>query len=617
MPPRNSRPKPQAHHDSKEEPASDTSTPPAAVNKAKSTRPSHKAKDNAITAAVWNGAAPLGPKKKDHDPEPEAEAEPESEDDPVPRRKWAASSVQQSTKTKASKTIHPKEDSDDNMNGVAAIPMPTKQSHRTRSTQLPVVSVPEDRSADEHQAAPQRTQKSKGKKVAAVTRSSRHSVPEAAPGDDAFGDDEDDGGSVQGQDEEVEQENDDELEGLAPEELRATLAIEVDRYTALINLIYSDSDSDTGSQAMFAALKATHKRAPAPQKPATSKDTSKHSSCQETPAVSHTSWGRTAEPLKAPTKRDLLRQAQDIPSWNAERSASRRHSSHSHVRPQFPLVDDSINIRFNTRNGVGIKDQCRNVERVFSLGIDYNLGFYLITCAYPGLSQRSTFSGDALTRAATDLGLQNIKTRLLLTGRVSTFCGKAKTTAAAVLYGAYQVQHDCAGRVARLTSHQAFIYPHKPDVSNQSKGGTVAHPLPDYKKPYRHEGVAAVMNAFFKGNNSISERVEAMFVRNAAGNLEATQAMVALLCAAIHNTLEDWSSGEHKPTNFDGNRVQDVYNVHILLLEKMKKENPDKYRSLMEDLFTKVSCGSSFTKGSKAATSLLAKEALAMIDFTE
>ncbi|KAJ7083908.1 hypothetical protein C8R43DRAFT_1051903 [Mycena crocata] len=125
------------------------------------------------------------------------------------------------------------------------------------------------------------------------------------------------------------------------------------------------------------------------------------------------------------------------------------------------------------------------------------------------------------------------------------------------------------------------------------------------------------MNAFFKGDNSISERVEAMFVRNAAGNLEATQAMVALSCAAIHNTLEDWSSGEHKPTNFDGNRVQDVYDVHILLLEKMKKENPDKYRSLMEDLFTKASRGSSFTKGSKAATSLLAKEALAMIDFTE
>jgi hypothetical protein len=42
-----------------------------------------------------------------------------------------------------------------------------------------------------------------------------------------------------------------------------------------------------------------------------------------------------------------------------------------------------------------------------------------------------------------------------------------------------------------------------------------------------------VASCFFKGPNSIAERVEAMFVRNAAGNLEASQSMVALSCAGV------------------------------------------------------------------------------------
>jgi hypothetical protein len=41
-----------------------------------------------------------------------------------------------------------------------------------------------------------------------------------------------------------------------------------------------------------------------------------------------------------------------------------------------------------------------------------------------------------------------------------------------------------------------------------------------------------VASCFFKGPNFIAERVEAMFVRNAAGNLE-TSSMVALSCAGV------------------------------------------------------------------------------------
>jgi hypothetical protein len=114
-----------------------------------------------------------------------------------------------------------------------------------------------------------------------------------------------------------------------------------------------------------------------------------------------------------------------------------------------------------------------------------------------------------------------------------------------------------------------------------------------------------VVGGFFKGNNSIVERIQAMLERNEAGNYEATQPMVAIACAGvqniyltsipslthsqIHSVLDDHSTGEYKKSNFDGSRVQDIYDVHILLLETIKEEKPDKYRVMMENIFTLAS----------------------------
>ncbi|KAJ7314827.1 hypothetical protein DFH08DRAFT_972559 [Mycena albidolilacea] len=57
----------------------------------------------------------------------------------------------------------------------------------------------------------------------------------------------------------------------------------------------------------------------------------------------------------------------------------------------------------------------------------------------------------------------------------------------------------------------------------------------------------------------------------------------------IHSVLDDHSTGEYKRSNFDGSRVQDIYDVHILLLETIKEEKPDKYRVMMENIFTLAS----------------------------
>ncbi|KAJ7719153.1 hypothetical protein B0H16DRAFT_1475159 [Mycena metata] len=240
---------------------------------------------------------------------------------------------------------------------------------------------------------------------------------------------------------------------------------------------------------------------------------------------------------------------------------------------------------------------------------------------------RTTSSQDALIRAARDLKLLAIQNRLpqdldyrsglstVLLGRVSIWRGKVKAAALQIAFGHYSVQHDCAALVARLLDKQALIYPFKPD-KRDLKTNEIVYGKPDNKRPYEHKGFPAVVSCFFKGPNSIAERVEAMFVRNSAGNLEASKSIVALACTGIWGVLDDYATGEHKPTDFDGSRVQDVYDVHIMLLERLEAKNAEQYRTLMEDIFNTASRGSQFAKGVKVPT-VQQQEALSMLDWSD
>ncbi|KAJ7307774.1 hypothetical protein DFH08DRAFT_824084 [Mycena albidolilacea] len=58
-----------------------------------------------------------------------------------------------------------------------------------------------------------------------------------------------------------------------------------------------------------------------------------------------------------------------------------------------------------------------------------------------------------------------------------------------------------------------------------------------------------------------------MLPRNDKGNIEATIPMVALTCAALYITLNDWTTGV---TDFEGKRVQEIYDIHVGLLQRMK-----------------------------------------------
>ncbi|KAK6988272.1 hypothetical protein R3P38DRAFT_3444387, partial [Favolaschia claudopus] len=246
---------------------------------------------------------------------------------------------------------------------------------------------------------------------------------------------------------------------------------------------------------------------------------------------------------------------------------------------------------------------------------------------------KNQFALDALTNAAFDQDFQNIHHRIstdtdyceglasVLAGRISTFRRGAKDAAVAAIFRQYAVQQDCAGLVGRLLAGQSYIYPHHPDKVNprdhqvEVRGScAIRHGQAIGSQPYEHPGVAAVIGAaFFKGSNSIAEKIEAMFPRH-EGHLEITKPMLALACAGIHDVLNDYSTGEYKDTKFEGSRVQDIYDVHILMLDHIETKNPDRFHDLMASIFTAASRGSSLAKVSKAPPTLLQQEALAKLD---
>ncbi|KAJ7888038.1 hypothetical protein B0H14DRAFT_3430232 [Mycena olivaceomarginata] len=118
-----------------------------------------------------------------------------------------------------------------------------------------------------------------------------------------------------------------------------------------------------------------------------------------------------------------------------------------------------------------------------------------------------------------------------------------------------------------------------------------------------------VVGGFLK--TKTAERCADMFPRNDKGNIEATIPMVALTCADIYSSLDDWTTGEYKATDFEGKRVQEVYDIHVGLLQRMKGTKPEQYHATMEAIFAKAASGTSFSKHAKSKKlSILEQEAM-------
>ncbi|KAJ7120532.1 hypothetical protein C8R43DRAFT_959775 [Mycena crocata] len=631
-----------------------------------------KAQAKAIKKAVWKGAAPLGPAANEAG------------------RKRAASTAKQSEKVKTSKTAHPPDDEDEAMEESIS----SQVSRTTRRTK-PIQSeddAPEPKperpkraatskatakpqSDDDDNAPEPKTKRAvalKVSKVAPKSATRKKPVTRAAASVEEDADDaasESEEAPLNAGDEESEHEgDDDDLTGLGDEQLHAKFEEETPRWTTNDDSDFepsvsipafkpghsrsssrasfssghlsvpessradsedgSESDVDPDLKAAFGSMDDVQQLVPSKPSPATM---SRHAATD----VSATSSARGLG------KRDIERNAREVPSWNAEQPTAvtkpkksvtiKREPKDATLRPPHQRVktepvavqlrededgviliddddDDSIALVYNNTGTINLKQQAPPRFLLFRgayVDMDGQIVYSLVTSArdqnYPLIEAR--IRKDVVYTAAL---------ASLLYGRVSSFRGNVKTFATAHLFGQYHIQNDCSKQVKELLRAQAYVYGRRPGGvdpdTNLSKPDQVS-----WSKPFAHPGITVVVGHFFKGRQAIAERCSAMFKPNKSGKKECTKHMVALAGAAIHSALNDWSTGEHKISNFEGSSAQAVYETLLLLLDKTEREKPEQYHTLMETMFETVSRGTTL---GKASLSAMQKEALAMIDLS-
>ncbi|KAJ7433404.1 hypothetical protein FB451DRAFT_1380362 [Mycena latifolia] len=598
-------------------------SPDTSPNEASTGRPKRAAKTAANTNAVWQGAAPTGPKPKNT-----------ASSDKSAKRKRSESGAQDSSKPKArkKKETYPSED-DDLM--PASVPLPA----RKRVSRTVVHSEDEAPSA----------------KPAAGKCRSTAVAPDlfTADNDDADSEAKDKDAEVSGGDGEGSGgDNDEDLQGLEAagdsEGVARALAEERPQWTdeavpddvkpqfnfdhlrqssrsssrsstssgrmsVPSSVMSSDSDSDIETKAGFASLKKAQQlvsvsNASQP-KNAAGKASSNPSGNQKAPTrgkrdaardQERPTWNDPAAPLKGPPLvatssrhgatiklEPNVRPARlDPQPRRLVKQEARDPSPPRSSSPEVIVIDDTddsddgdslINLVVTDRK-VGLKQQHPRVEKTGQLAIDYYLGYYLWKHSFPSTDQKNKFSADALLNAAHSLAFEDVKKKVssnesyrtllgsVLHARVSTFRGKPKIAADMTVVSSYHLRGNTEERAAFLTTGMRYLHKLATGAIDPKTG----KPGPDVvikDTAYMAEGFTTTLSlAFFKGTPSVASKYSDLFVTT-AGRKEVPAAMVALVGTAVHAAISEHRSGHHVASKFEGNGLHEVYETHIVMLK--------------------------------------------------
>ncbi|KAJ7186353.1 hypothetical protein GGX14DRAFT_581110 [Mycena pura] len=339
--------------------------------------------------------------------------------------------------------------------------------------------------------------------------------------------------------------------------------------------------------------RAPSSRAPSSQGPSASASRAQSASSSRAPStsVSRSYVSRTPADLRREAAQLQREYATPGRSSSSAPRSSRLSWHDDDVETQSFDDTDDISLVPNARGTINLRAQRPKPQKTLGLGLDYFLAHLIHESFYPDVPDRARFILNALTTAANDLNYADVAAEIardtpngrilseygeglgsVLHGRTSTTRRPAKHAAETNMFSSYGVQNESHALIGRLQKGQAFIYPHKASTIDPTSQ-TINPGRPETNKPYLHPATT--------------------FVPNAHGNLEATAPMVAISCAAIYDTFEDWKTGVHKPTDFEGKRVQDAYELHHILLAQFKVDRPDIYRVTMETIFQKASYVSS------------------------
>ncbi|KAJ7212696.1 hypothetical protein GGX14DRAFT_564444 [Mycena pura] len=615
-----------------------------------------ESKKVAYINAKWKGAAPTGK----HGPPEKDENTAQSNS-----RKRAASGAKESTKTKSQKAGHASSTAAADQDIIMSEAPVAARRATVRRRQI-VDSDPEEEERD-FKTATRPQPKPRYKNRAPVFESAGESFDTPTVDDAAFAEDtemaatgSDD--TEEAQDGDEEEAEDDDLQG-ADEVVSRKLAdatpiwhddededSEPERYPARrrsssrasassghLSVPASefedddDAESDEESPALQALQKA-HERVPATAAaPLPVKE--KLPAPSKAPRIDLGSREEARGRNQAPRRAEQLqiRRAQEVPTFNPERSISRTSESCKPAK-QVPAVAtalgswappesdtstkstqgraaqraadaDCIDIVLDASGKPGKKAQHPRVSHVFATALEYFFILHLIRHGFPDTQMRIEFAHTALTHAAAKvLKYIDIAERLeadstyrdhlahMLNRRISAWRGKLKIYALEALYSHYRVQHGCADRVAALLAQQTFIYAHRADTVDPANPQAITFGKPIYGEPFMHPCIMHVAGHFFRGKPpSIGARLKPLLPRNSAGNIEAPRPLLAMACSAIYSALGDWSTGEFRKTDFDSTALVDNYKTHLTVMDALIQKKPEKYRLTMETIFSTAS----------------------------
>ncbi|KAJ6497171.1 hypothetical protein C8R47DRAFT_335343 [Mycena vitilis] len=408
-------------------------------------------------------------------------------------------------------------------------------------------------------------------------------------------------------------------------------------------------DEDPETKAGFSALKAAQRAVPEPDK-------------KEMPKAS-SSRSLSTPPIAARSKREISRD-QERPTWKRgadmeqptrpSSSTIRARSVHGgrplqqpvpkrsrpvKLEPQDNFIalsgssseiinidsdsdDDGvqviepsdIDVVVRTDGKVGLKQQRPRVEKTVQLAVDFFLSYYLFLAFFPTSEEKTVFTLDALVNAAHTHNFDDIKKRLcprcllapMLHGRVSNFRLKAKTAADAIVVSDYDLKINIEARVMFLLEGMRYIHVLVPGAIDPKTGRPGADVI-QKDTAFMAGGIkTTLMNAFFKGSPSLAQKYSNLFETGVNGRKKMPRCMVAAGATAVHTSLNEYRTGYHIKTTFDGNHLHEIYETHLLLIDTLVAANS----TLLEDLYT------SLTQGSRLAAVAgrpIAKEALALL----
>ncbi|KAJ7856527.1 hypothetical protein B0H14DRAFT_3642581 [Mycena olivaceomarginata] len=153
-----------------------------------------------------------------------------------------------------------------------------------------------------------------------------------------------------------------------------------------------------------------------------------------------------------------------------------------------------------------------------------------------------------------------------------------------------------------------YIYPLSPgpvDPRTGKRGDDVV----DTTLPYMTAGIrSTLLHAFFKGSPSVASKYSQLFeINKQTGRKEVPAAMVALGGTAVHSWLNEYRTGRHVQSKFEGNSVQEIYDTQILLLNTLRTKQSTVLADLYDALAAETRLGS-------VAAKPMAMEALALLN---